>query len=141
MQPLMSPAWYSWHTLNHRKGFGSYKPHMGGYQHCDPLLGPLNTRCRIILRTQKGTIVLTTTHMAVSTTNPKPTLQASDQSSGPQRPRSSCRRGPRGPPCPGPGHAPWRRVQSCPTPEPTLGLAAVAAVQSPNGSLQGSCIK
>ena len=27
-----------------------------------PLLGPLNTRCRIILRTQKETIILTTTH-------------------------------------------------------------------------------
>ena len=28
-----------------------------------PLLGPLDTRCRIILRTQKGTILLTTTHI------------------------------------------------------------------------------
>ena len=28
-----------------------------------PFLGPLNTRCRIILRTPKGTIILTTTHM------------------------------------------------------------------------------
>ena len=27
-----------------------------------PLLGPLNARCRIRLRTQKGTIILTTTH-------------------------------------------------------------------------------
>ena len=26
-------------------------------------LGPLNTRCRIILRTRKGTLILTTTHM------------------------------------------------------------------------------
>ena len=30
-----------------------------------PLLGTLNNRCRIILRTPKGTIVLTTTHMMV----------------------------------------------------------------------------
>ena len=27
---------------------------MGGYQHYGPLLCPLNTRCRMILRTQKG---------------------------------------------------------------------------------------
>ena len=32
-------------------------------QNYGPLLGPLNTRCRIILRTQKGTIILTTTHI------------------------------------------------------------------------------
>ena len=36
---------------------------MGGCQNYGPLLGPLNTRCRIILRTQKGTIILTTTHI------------------------------------------------------------------------------
>ena len=29
------------------------------------LAGPLNTRCRIIIRTQKGTIILTTTHIAL----------------------------------------------------------------------------
>ena len=34
---------------------------MGGCQNYGPLLGPLNTRCRIILRTQKGTIIWTTT--------------------------------------------------------------------------------
>ena len=37
--------------------------HMGGCQNYGPLLGPLNTKCRIIKRTQKGTIVLTTTHI------------------------------------------------------------------------------
>ena len=36
---------------------------MGGCQNSGSRLGPLNTRCRIILRTQKGTIILTTTHM------------------------------------------------------------------------------
>ena len=36
---------------------------MGGYQNYGPLLGPLNNRCRVILRTQKGTIVLITTQM------------------------------------------------------------------------------
>ena len=36
---------------------------MGDSQNHGPLLGPLNTRCRITLRTQKGTIILTTTHM------------------------------------------------------------------------------
>ena len=37
--------------------------YMGGGQNHGPLLGPLNTRCRIILRTQTGTIILTTSHM------------------------------------------------------------------------------
>ena len=37
--------------------------YMGGCQNHGPLLNPLNTRCRTILRNQKGTIVLTTTHM------------------------------------------------------------------------------
>ena len=41
---------------------------MGGCQNYGPLLGPLNTRCRILLRTQKGTIILTTTHMVVAET-------------------------------------------------------------------------
>ena len=33
---------------------------MGGCQKYGPLLRPLNIKCRIILRTQKGTIILTT---------------------------------------------------------------------------------
>ena len=37
------------------------EPNIGGCQNYGPLLGPLNTRCRIILRTQKGAIILTTT--------------------------------------------------------------------------------
>ena len=36
---------------------------MGGRQNYDPFLGTLNTRCRIIIGTQKGTIILTTTHI------------------------------------------------------------------------------
>ena len=36
---------------------------MGSCQNYGPLLGPLNTRCRSILRTQKGTIILTTIHI------------------------------------------------------------------------------
>ena len=39
---------------------GSY---MGGCQNYGPFLGTLNIRCRIIIRTQKRTIILTTTHM------------------------------------------------------------------------------
>ena len=39
---------------------------MGGCQNCGPLLGPLNTGCRIILRTQKGSMILTTTHIPQS---------------------------------------------------------------------------
>ena len=36
---------------------------MGGCQNYGPFLGTLNIRCRIILGTQKGTIILTTTHV------------------------------------------------------------------------------
>ena len=37
--------------------------HMGGCQNSGPFLGTLNNRCRIIMGTQKGTIILTTTHI------------------------------------------------------------------------------
>ena len=40
---------------------------MGGCQNYGPLLGPLNTRCRIILRSQTGTINLTSTQMWLAT--------------------------------------------------------------------------
>ena len=36
---------------------------MGGCQNYGPFLGTLNIRCRIIMGTQKGTIILTTTHV------------------------------------------------------------------------------
>ena len=36
---------------------------MGGCQNDGPLLGPFNTRCGIIPRTQKGTIIVTTSYM------------------------------------------------------------------------------
>ena len=39
------------------------KFHMGGCQNHGPLLGPLNTMCHIMLRTPKGTTILTTTHI------------------------------------------------------------------------------
>ena len=37
--------------------------YMGGCQNYGPFLGTLNIRCRIIIGIQKGTIILTTTHM------------------------------------------------------------------------------
>ena len=55
---------------------GLRRRHMGGCQNYGPLLGPLNTRCRSVLRTQKGTIILTTTHMA---------MECFLQRTGPQR--------------------------------------------------------
>ena len=36
---------------------------MGGCRNYGPFLGTLNIRCRIIMGIQKGTIILTTTHM------------------------------------------------------------------------------
>ena len=44
---------------------------IGGCQNYGPLFGPLNTRCRNILSTEKGTISLTTTHMGPSVGNTK----------------------------------------------------------------------
>ena len=38
---------------------------MGGCQNYGPFLGTLNIRCRIIIGTQKGTIILTTTHIYI----------------------------------------------------------------------------
>ena len=41
--------------------------HMGGCEKNGPVLGSLNIRCRIIIGTQKGTMILTTTHIIYST--------------------------------------------------------------------------
>ena len=49
--------------LQHSRIRTKLKAHMGGCQNYGPLLGPLNTRCRIILRTQKGTMISQTTHV------------------------------------------------------------------------------
>ena len=38
--------------------------HMGGCQNYDPFLGTLDIRWRIIIGIEKGTIILTTIHMA-----------------------------------------------------------------------------
>ena len=39
---------------------------MGGCHNYGPFLGaPLNTRCRIIIGIQKGTIILTITHIGI----------------------------------------------------------------------------
>ena len=38
---------------------------LGGSQNYGPFLGTLNIRCRIIIGTQKGTIILTTTHITI----------------------------------------------------------------------------
>ena len=37
---------------------------MGGCQNYGPFLCSLNTRCRTAIRTHKGTIILTTTHVS-----------------------------------------------------------------------------
>ena len=44
------------------QGIG-FRVHLGGCQNYGPFLGTLNIRCRIIIGTQKGTIILTTTHL------------------------------------------------------------------------------
>ena len=45
---------YCWGAPTQRQTY------MGGCQNCGPFLGTLNIRCRIIIRTQKGTIILRT---------------------------------------------------------------------------------
>ena len=37
--------------------------YMGGCQNYGPFLGTLDIKCRIVIGIQKGTIILTTTHM------------------------------------------------------------------------------
>ena len=39
--------------------------YMGSFKNYGPFLATLNIRCRIIIRTQKGTIILTTTHIVI----------------------------------------------------------------------------
>ena len=41
----------------------TFRLYMGSCQNYGPFLGTLNIRCRIIIRTQKGSLILTTTHM------------------------------------------------------------------------------
>ena len=43
---------------------------LGGCQNYGPFLGTLNIRCRTILGTQKGTIILTTTHLGTGNLEP-----------------------------------------------------------------------
>ena len=45
------------------KAKSSSARNLGGCPNVGPVLGTLNTRCRIILGTRKGTIILTTTHL------------------------------------------------------------------------------
>ena len=42
---------------------------MGGCQNYDPVLGTLNIRCRMIIRIQKGTIILTATRIELERSN------------------------------------------------------------------------
>ena len=44
---------------------------MGSCQNYGPFLDTLNNRCRIIIGTQKGTIILTTTHIELGLEVPK----------------------------------------------------------------------
>ena len=51
---------------------------MGGCQNYGPILGPLNARCRIILRNQRETIILTTTRRNMITLGSKYGLRRND---------------------------------------------------------------
>ena len=46
-----------------RRHVAPLRGHVGGCQNYGPFLGTLNIRCQIILGIQKGTIILTTTHV------------------------------------------------------------------------------
>ena len=51
-------------------GLGVSEFMAGSCQNYGPFLGPLNIRCRIIIGTQKGTIILTITHMRLEALSP-----------------------------------------------------------------------
>ena len=55
------------------------KPYMGGCQNYSSFLGTLNIRCRIITGTQRGTIILTTTHIPKKNPHTLEDQQASTQ--------------------------------------------------------------
>ena len=49
---------------------------MSGCQNDGPFLGTLNIRCRIMVGTQRGTIILTTSHISCSKyLGPRPLIQ------------------------------------------------------------------
>ena len=50
-------------SLGRQGQFWMINFHLGSCQNRGPFLGTLNSRCRIILGTQKGTIIVTTTHL------------------------------------------------------------------------------
>ena len=52
--------------------------HVDGCQNYGPFLGPLNTRCRIILRTHTGTIILPTTRVGSENPPKLETVQMSE---------------------------------------------------------------
>ena len=47
----------------HQVSLQDHLGYVGGCQNSGPFLGPLNIRCRIMLSTQTGTTILTTTHV------------------------------------------------------------------------------
>ena len=57
------PFWEARRTWILHQGSSSDHLHIGGSQNYGPLLGAPNTRCHTLIRTQKGTIILTTTHI------------------------------------------------------------------------------
>ena len=66
--PVVCSPWLILDPCVLQRSFRKFKvplgfEHMGGSQNDGPLLGPLNIRCCIIARTQKGIIISTTTHM------------------------------------------------------------------------------
>ena len=63
MNRVSSSGW-GWRRRQYRGGLQcTLVEHVGGCQNYGPFLGTLNSRCRIIIGTQKGTLILTTTHM------------------------------------------------------------------------------
>ena len=61
---LVAPAAVRQRILPNRRNLSVY---MGGCQNCGPFSGTLNIRCRSITGIQKGTIILTTTHISLPT--------------------------------------------------------------------------
>ena len=59
--------WSSALNQRHLKSEPALQAYMGGSQNYGPCLGTLNSRCRIMIGTPEGTIILTTSHILVAT--------------------------------------------------------------------------
>ena len=79
-RPPSNPVYSSFHCIFHLILYHSY---MGGCQNYGPFSGTLNIRCRIRIGIQKGTLILTTTHITYIGVSRTPSLAGMLRSGAP----------------------------------------------------------